>query len=264
MSLRLSWKALLAIACCVAVPGCAPFRPWAGSKAAPGGGSNSAHTAAATTDGRGDHLDRLINEPKPAQRPKPAAKSSLLPTFGADSSKKDAAQQAEIESDLALARLGERRGQSEGATQLYRKIAQKYPHHPAAYHRLGVLFARENNFNDANECFEYAAQLAPPSLELLSDLGYCYYLQSRYDEAEQVLRHALKQKPNHESSCNNLGLVLGAQGRYADALEARRTVHTEETVLHRNESQRFVQSQRVARRTFFFERSNNPYFAEFL
>src|SRR5690606_9025938 len=101
MSLRLGWKALLAIACCVAIPGCAPFRHGNASKAVP----------AASAQGRSnapDALDAILAEPEP-QSPKATGGVSSL--FRGESKKKGAARQAEIESELAIARLGERRGQ---------------------------------------------------------------------------------------------------------------------------------------------------------
>lgn len=233
MSLRLTWKALLAIACCVAVPGCAPFKGWTGSKAVPGG-APAARTASS------ENLDGLIEAAPPAKdaqpryaahpaakpAPKPAAKSSMS-FFKGDNAKKEADQKSEIDRELAVARLGERRGESEGAKELYKKITEKHPNHPAAFHRLGILEARDSNFEVANQYFDQALQIGNPSLDLLSDVGYCLYLQNRFDEAERVLMQSHRQKPNHEATCNNLGLVLGAQGRYADALEMFKRVNSE-------------------------------------
>jgi tetratricopeptide (TPR) repeat protein len=226
MALRLSWKALLASACCISLVGCAPWKPWTGSKAAP---ANSAAPAAVAGTRSHDNLDRLLNDgQQPRSKPpaRTASKSSLNP-FKGDSSKKDAARQSEIESQLALARLGERRGEADGAKQLYLQLIEKYPENVTPYHRLGIVYARENNFAEANVYFEQAVAMGSPSTDLLSDYGYCLYLESRYDEAERVLRVALQQRPNHEASCNNLGLTLGAMGRYAEALEIFQRVNSE-------------------------------------
>ena len=57
MALRLSWKALLASACCISLVGCAPWKPWTGSKAAP---ANSAAPAAVAGTRSHDNLDRLL------------------------------------------------------------------------------------------------------------------------------------------------------------------------------------------------------------
>lgn len=215
MSLRLTWITLAALTCCSIMLGCAPFKPRSGSKAVP--------TGAASGRAAGpEQLDGLLHEAPPRTAQKPAKSF-----FGGDNAKKEAAKQSEIDSELALARLGERRGQSDGAKQLYRKIIEKHPQHPAAYHRLAVLHARDNNFAESNRYFEHALQMGDISLDLLSDYGYCLYLQSQHEDAERVLRQALRQKPNHEASCNNLGLVLGAQGRYQESLEAFQRVNNE-------------------------------------
>jgi Tfp pilus assembly protein PilF len=217
MSLRLTWITLATLTCCSVMLGCAPIKTRSGSKALPTGGASG--RAAGT-----EQLDGLLQDSPPTRTAQKSAKPSL---FGGDNTKKEAAKQSEIESELALARLGERRGQSDGAKQLYRKIIEKYPEHPAAYHRLAVLHGRDSNFEEADRYFQRALQMGEPSIDLLSDYGYCLYLQSRYDDAERVLRQALRKKPNHEATCNNLGLVLGAQGRYSESLEAFQRVNSE-------------------------------------
>ena len=192
MSLRLTWKALLAIACCVAVPGCAPFKGWTGSKAVPGG-TPVARTAS------NENLDGLIEAAPPAKEaqprlaahpaakpaPKPAAKSSMS-FFKGDSAKKEADQKSEIDRELAVARLGERRGESEGAKELYKKITEKYPNHPAAFHRLGILEARDSNFEVANQYFDQALQIGnQPSVVLA--LKYAVFVPDHYKEHQECI-----------------------------------------------------------------------------
>ena len=123
-----------------------------------------------------------------------------------------------LDSRLAMARLCERRGETEQAKRLYQAYLEKNPPHALPYHRLGVISSQEGRFAEAEKYFHSAGQLAPPSAELLCDVGYAYYLQHRLPEAEQTLRQALAQDPRHHATLNNLGLVLGAQGRFAESL----------------------------------------------
>ena len=85
----------------------------------------------------------------------------------------EAAEDAAARSELALARLSERRGQPEHAERLYQRLVEKDPQNPAPYHRLGVMRAEQGRFQEANEQFDQALRLAPSNATLLSDVGYC-------------------------------------------------------------------------------------------
>ncbi len=132
-----------------------------------------------------------------------------------------------MESELALARLLERRGDTEQAARIYGVCLSKDPRNAQAHHRLGVIAAREGRFPDAEEHLQQARRLGRPDAELLSDLGYVYYLQHRLPEAEQTLNEALALEPKHQAACNNLGLVLGAQGRFSESLAVFKQVNSE-------------------------------------
>jgi Flp pilus assembly protein TadD len=128
-------------------------------------------------------------------------------------------EQRMIESQFALARLCERRGENDDAAQIYNTLLEKIPNDPRPHHRLGVLAVQAGNFAKAEECFGKSQSLAPPTPELLSDIGYCYYLQHRLPEAEGALREALRLQPTHSAATNNLALVLGRQGRFQESME---------------------------------------------
>ena len=130
-------------------------------------------------------------------------------------------------SRLSLARLTERRGQPKVAQQIYEKVLVDNPRSIVANHRLGVLAARQSKFELAEQYFQSARQLAPPTAELLADIGYGYYLQNRIPEAEQVLNEALKLEPDSVVVSNNLALVLGEQRRFDESLAAFQRVGTD-------------------------------------
>ena len=60
-----------------------------------------------------------------------------------------------------------------------------------AYNRLGILYAKSKQLNDAIECFEIAQSLQP-SASSLHNVGLIYYEVGKYDKAEQAFEQALK------------------------------------------------------------------------
>ena len=59
-----------------------------------------------------------------------------------------------------------------------------------AYNRLGILYAKQQAFNDAIECFEIAQSLEP-SASSLHNVGLIYYETQRYDKAALAFEQAL-------------------------------------------------------------------------
>ena len=136
-------------------------------------------------------------------------------------------QKSSLESQFALGRLCERRGEQEQAERLYRAVLKKAPHDPRPYHRLGAMAVEKREFAQAEEHFRVALSVASPSADLLSDIGYCRYLQQQLKEAESTLNQALKLEPNHVAATNNLALVVGAEGRFDESLALFKRVNSE-------------------------------------
>lgn len=63
-----------------------------------------------------------------------------------------------------------------------------------AYNRLGILYAKQHNFEDAIGCFEIASSIdrKPSSLH---NLGLIYYETAQYDKAAAAFQKALDQEP---------------------------------------------------------------------
>ena len=90
-----------------------------------------------------------------------------------------------------------------------------------ACHRLGVVAAQQGKLDEAIDSLTQAAELAPPSAELLNDLGYAHYLHNDLDSAKSYFRQALKKSPDYTPAWTNLGLALGQQQRDDEALMLR-------------------------------------------
>ena len=59
-----------------------------------------------------------------------------------------------------------------------------------AYNRLGILYAKQQAYKDAIECFEIAQSLEP-SASSLHNVGLIYYETERYDKAALAFEQAL-------------------------------------------------------------------------
>lgn len=61
----------------------------------------------------------------------------------------------------------------------------------SAYNRLGILYAKQQQFRDAIECFEIAQSLEP-SASSLHNVGLIYYETGKYDKAALAFEQALE------------------------------------------------------------------------
>ncbi len=64
-----------------------------------------------------------------------------------------------------------------------------------AYNRLGILYAKQQSFEDAIECFEIAQSLEP-SASSLHNVGLIYYETGRYDKAALAFEQAIGMEDN--------------------------------------------------------------------
>lgn len=67
-----------------------------------------------------------------------------------------------------------------------------------AYNRLGILYAKQQAYNDAIECFEIAQSLEP-SASSLHNVGLIYFETGYYDKAALAFEQALGIEDTHAS-----------------------------------------------------------------
>lgn len=65
----------------------------------------------------------------------------------------------------------------------------------AAYNRLGILYARQHNYEDAIECFDIASSLTP-TLSTLYNLGLVQYEFGNFDKAAAAFERVIDLEPN--------------------------------------------------------------------
>ncbi len=64
-----------------------------------------------------------------------------------------------------------------------------------AYNKLGILYAKQRQFNDAIECFEIAQSLQP-SASSLHNVGLIYFEVEKYEKAAMAFEQALSIEDN--------------------------------------------------------------------
>ncbi len=91
----------------------------------------------------------------------------------------------------------------------------------AAYNRLGILYAKQREFDDAIHCFEVASSIEP-SASSLHNLGLIYYETAEYEKAVLAFEHALDMEDTQASRYVAYAKVqekLGDSKKVVDSLE---------------------------------------------
>lgn len=87
----------------------------------------------------------------------------------------------------------------------------------AAYNRLGMLYARQENYDDAIECFEIASSLTP-TLATLYNLGLVHYEKGNYRPAAAAFEKVVDLDPNVKRYIA-FAKALDKQGEYKRVAE---------------------------------------------
>jgi len=91
----------------------------------------------------------------------------------------------------------------------------------SAYNRLGILYAKQQQFKEAIECFEIAQSLEP-SASSLHNVGLIYFETANYDKAALAFEQALAMDSDHAARHIAYAKVqekLGNNRRMIEALE---------------------------------------------
>ena len=91
----------------------------------------------------------------------------------------------------------------------------------SAYNRLGILYAKQQQFKEAIECFEIAQSLEP-SASSLHNVGLIYFETGNYDKAALAFEQALAMDSDHAARHIAYAKVqekLGNNKRMIEALE---------------------------------------------
>lgn len=98
----------------------------------------------------------------------------------------------------------------------------------AAYNRLGILYAKQENFSEAVECFEIAQSLEP-SVNNLHNVGLIYYNTGEYTKAALAFEQALEIDDGLASRHITYAKVQEKLGDYKKTIKAlERAIEIEE------------------------------------
>lgn len=100
--------------------------------------------------------------------------------------------------------------------------ARWYPKQAFALNQLGLAYAQENRWPEAEQSLRKAVSLHPESYGFQFDLGYFYAQEKRYDEAVQSYQKAIALGINSPFAFFNLGVAYLGQGNLVDAEKALR------------------------------------------
>jgi len=91
----------------------------------------------------------------------------------------------------------------------------------SAYNRLGILYAKQQSFDDAIECFEIAQSLEP-NASSLHNVGLIYFETKNYEKAALAFEQALeidKDMPSRYIAYAKVQEKLGHDKKMVEALE---------------------------------------------
>ncbi len=126
-----------------------------------------------------------------------------------------------------FADLLESTGDFAGAAGQLSQVAEKLPHRPEVWYRLGAIRNREKNWAAAEKALRRALELEPQYPQALNSLGICRSHQSDFEESYASFEKAVEIMPHYAQAHFNWGLVLASRGeneaaaeRYKDAISA--------------------------------------------
>jgi superkiller protein 3 len=103
--------------------------------------------------------------------------------------------------------------QTTGATLAQKNIA-------IAYLNLGLAFAQQTDWKNAETAFQKAISLDPSGASAYSNLGNALDKQGKIEEAIAVYQKAISLNPSDVYAYSNLGIALYNQGKTEEAIAA--------------------------------------------
>ena len=111
------------------------------------------------------------------------------------------------------------------ALELARTVSGQAKNDVRPHFSLGILLAREKEYDAAIHELELADSLSPRTPEILHNLGQAYYRTKNYDKAEEPLKLALSLTPNSPHTLYVLAQVYAAKQKDEQALELLMRAH---------------------------------------
>lgn len=165
-----------------------------------------------------DHAERCRRFQQRMEHLRPALTASGLREITAEYRRALAASPNDWVLHYNLARLQQKLGDLQGATESCRQVIRLLPHSSEVRAQLGVLLTQQGRCEEAIEQFDAALKLNPALVQAINGRGLAKARAGQYDAAIREYERALKLDPESGEAHLNLGLALTAQGK---PLEAR-------------------------------------------
>ena len=104
-----------------------------------------------------------------------------------------------------------------GAIKELKLAVAEYPQFVNAHNRIGVLYLRLNELDNAESAFKAALKIDPEAFEPLLNRGVVLYRLGKFKDAETSLRASLKVKPDTSVAYYYLGRTLNKLNRNEEA-----------------------------------------------
>ena len=108
-------------------------------------------------------------------------------------------------------------GNSTDTTQVGDSVT--VPQQAIKCNKNGLSFFKQKRFQEAEEAFQKAIQIAPNYAEAHNYLGMVYADQKRFQEAEEAFQKAIQIAPNYAEAHNYLGMVYANTEKCEKAIE---------------------------------------------
>lgn len=110
---------------------------------------------------------------------------------------------AEYQSALSLMKNGE----DEQALQRLAVIIKKHPNLAGAFINLGIIYLKEERYEDAQQVLTQATTISPANAAAHNHLGIAQRGLGEFKKAEQSYLEALKLKPEYSHAHLNIGIL---------------------------------------------------------
>ena len=125
----------------------------------------------------------------------------------------------DVGTQIALVQAYFKAHRRDEALALGRAVSQQAKNDVPPHFSLGILLAREKEYDAAVHELELADSLSPRTPEILHNLGQAYFRKKDYDKAEEALDRALSLSPNSPDTLYVLAEVYAAKQKDLQALE---------------------------------------------
>ena len=114
---------------------------------------------------------------------------------------------SEAESDFKRAQKAMKIQNYRKAEKLFTEMTQKYPDFAGPYANLGIIYAQDGRYKDAEKQYKKAIKLNKNNPLVYNQLGILYRENGRFDEAESAYQKALKLDKDYTNAHINLGIL---------------------------------------------------------